>query len=344
MTEEKAFMRQVELADFGLDQLSLVDAPTPEPAPGEVLIRMEAASLNPRDAQIAAGHFTPNVPFPLVPLSDGAGTVAALGEGVSELAVGDRVAPLFFPNWLRGEATAGERSVSLGLEWPGVAREYAAYPARAVARVPEHLSAVEAACYPCAGLTAWTSLVEKSAVGEGDWVLLQGTGGVASMGLQLAKGLGARAIVISSSDEKLSRARELGADHTINYRSNPEWGAEAFEVAGHGVDAVLEIGGAGTLPQSLEAIRHGGHIDIIGYMAGVEMGITVFPLIIRNANIHGIGAGHRESFEAMMRLVGQEQLRPAVAATFPLEDIGAAFEMLGSGSPFGKVVLSISGE
>lgn len=337
-------MRQIELPEFGLDNFALVDAPRPEPGPGEVLIRMEAASLNPRDAQIAAGHFTPNIPFPLVPLSDGAGTVVAAGDGVKSLSVGDRVTPLFFPNWVDGEATAGERSISLGLEWPGVAREYAAYPETAVVKVPSHLSAAEAACYPCAGLTAWTSLVEKSSIGEGDWVLLQGTGGVASMGLQLAKGLGARAVVISSSDEKLARARELGADHTINYRSNPEWGAEAFEVAGHGVDAVLEIGGSGTLPQSLEAIRHGGHINIIGYMAGVEMGITVFPLIIKNANFHGIGAGHRSAYEAMLSLVGEKQLRPSVAETFPLEEIRAAFELLAGGSPFGKVTLSISDE
>lgn len=334
-------MRQIELSSFGLENLRMVDAPMPEAGPGEVLVRLDAAALNPRDTQIATGGFSPNVPFPLVPLSDGSGIVEAVGEGVTRCAVGDRVASMFFPKWLRGEATAGERSETLGLELPGLAREYGVFPEQAVVPMPRHLSAQEAACYPCAGLTAWTSLVEKSQITAGDWVVLQGTGGVASMGLQLTKGLGARAIVLSSSNEKLAQARELGADHTINYSETPEWGAEAFEVAGHGVDAVLEIGGTGTMPQSLEAIRHGGHVNVIGYMAGIDMGITVFPLIIKNANIHGIGAGHRDGFEAMMKLVAEKQLRPTVAGAFDLAEISEAFELMNSGSPFGKVLVTI---
>ena len=335
-------MRQLQLPEFGLENLTVVEVEIPQPGPGEVLVHLEAAALNPRDVQIMSGGFTPNVDFPLIPLSDGCGTVEAVGSGVTRCAPGDRVTPLFFPNWIGGEATQGERAISLGLEIPGVGREYGVFPEQAVARIPAHLSPAEGACYPCAGLTAWTSLVDKSALAEGGWALLQGTGGVASMGLQITKALGANAIVLSSSDEKLEQARALGADHTINYRDQPHWGAEAFEIAGHGVDAVLEIGGTGTLPQSLEAIRHGGHVNVIGYMAGIDMGITVFPLIIKNANIHGIGAGNRDSYEAMMAFVDLHGLQPPIAATLPMGDHSAAFELLQHGSPFGKVVLDLT--
>ncbi len=335
-------MKQIVLPEFGMKHLQLVDAPTPDVGPGEVLVRLQAASLNPRDEQIISGNFTTEVAFPLVPLSDGAGIVEATGQGVTRFAVGDRVTPLFFPNWISGEATGGERSVSSGLELPGTAREYGVYAEDALSLHAPHLSAAEAACYPCAGLTAWTSLVDKSAITSGNWVLVQGTGGVATMGLQIAKGLGARVIVLSSSDAKLERARELGADHTINYRATPDWGSEAFEVAGHGVDAVLEIGGSGTLPQSLAAIRHGGHINIIGYMAGVTMDITVFPLIIRNANLHGIGTGNRDSYEAMMAFIAKQEIRPAIHAQLPLAEIARGLDMLNSASPFGKVVLDIA--
>lgn len=334
-------MRQLELSQFGTEHLHLVEADMAAPGAGEVLVELEAATVNPRDLQIMEGHFTPNVPFPLIPLSDGAGIVRELGDGVTRVVVGDRVAPMFFPHWISGEASAGERAVSLGLEWPGVAREFAVFPQQSLCRVPKHLSAEEAACYPCAGLTAWSSLVNRSGLGAGDWALIQGTGGVATMGIQFARALGANVIVISSSDEKLEKAMELGAQHTINYLETPDWGGEAYAIAGQGVDAVLEIGGAGTLPQSLEAIRHGGHINIIGYMAGAELGLTVFPLIIKNANFHGIGTGNRDSFEAMMACVSEQQLFPAISERFALEDIGAALETLRGGHAFGKIALRI---
>jgi NADPH:quinone reductase-like Zn-dependent oxidoreductase len=332
-------MLTINLTQFGLDNLTPVDVPVPTPSQSEVLVKLEAASLNPRDAQIIAGAFTPNVDFPLIPLSDGAGTIAAVGDAVTRFKVGDRVTPSFFPNWISGEALTNERSISSGLEAPGTAREYGVYSENALAAFPDHLTAAEAACYPCAGLTAWTALFEKSGIGEGSWVLVQGTGGVASMGIQLAKAAGANVIVISSSNEKLEQAAELGADHQINYVDEPDWGLRAFEVSGHGVDAVLEIGGAGTLENSLNAIRHGGHINIIGYMAGVEMGITVFPLIIKNANFHGIGTGNRDGYEALMAFVGEHGIKPVISERFSLEEIQAGFDVLNSGSPFGKVVL-----
>jgi NADPH:quinone reductase-like Zn-dependent oxidoreductase len=264
-----------------------------------------------------------------------------VGDGVTRVAVGDLVTPLFFPDWLGGEALAGERQRSSGLELPGTLREYAVYPESAVARAASHLSAEEAACYPCAGITAWTSLVSRSGIGAGDWVLVQGTGGVATMGLQLAKALGARVIVLSSSDERLQLAQQLGADHLINYQTHPDWGPLAFEVAGHGVDAVLETGGAGTLENSLAAIRHGGHINIIGYMTGIEMGITVFPLIVKSANFHGIGTGHRDDYEAMMRFVEEHGIRPPVSARYAMGDAARALQDLADGGHFGKLVVTI---
>lgn len=332
-------MRAWHLTSFGLAHLEPVDIAQPEPGPNEVLVRFEAASVNPRDSQIIAGQLTPNVPFPLVPLSDGAGTVVAVGDDVTRFAVDDLVAPSFFPNWIEGEALYNERSVSGGLEAPGVLREYGVYPESALVKGAAHLSAAELACYPCAGLTAWTSLVEKSGIGPGDWVLILGTGGVAMASLQLTQALGARSIVLSSSDERLSAARELGADETINYRRTPEWGPVAYEMAGRGVDAVIEIGGTGTLPQSLAAIRHGGHINIIGYMAGATMDTTVFPLIIRNANLHGIGTGHRKAFEAMMDFVEKNALRPVISRRYGFGEAPRALSELDRGGFLGKLVI-----
>jgi NADPH:quinone reductase-like Zn-dependent oxidoreductase len=334
-------MRAWQLPAFGLDHLTLSDLPTPEPGAGEVLVHFAAASVNPRDSQIIAGHFTPNVDFPLVPLSDGAGTVAAVGDGVSRVAVGDLVAPTFFPNWLDGEALEDERKVSGGLEAPGVLREYGVYAEHALVKAPAGLSAAELACFPCAGLTAWTALVEKSGVGPGSWVLVQGTGGVATAALQFATALGANSIVLSSSDERLARARELGATETINYRETPDWGEQAYALAGHGVDAVVEIGGAGTLPQSLAAIRHGGHVNVIGYMAGAVLDLTVFPLIIRNANIHGIGTGHRAAFEALLAFVGEKGLRPLIARRYAFEQAPSALRDLDAGGFQGKLVIDL---
>lgn len=334
-------MREVQLTAFGAEHLTVTEVAKPEPGPGEVLIKFESVSVNPRDAQIIAGQFTPNISFPLVPMSDGAGRVEAVGQGVTRVQEGDLVTPTFFPNWLSGEALQGERAVSGGLETAGTLREYGVYSQEAVVVAPKHLTAAEAACYPCAGLTAWTSLVNRSGIGEGDTVLVQGTGGVAMASLQVAKALGAAVIIISSSDDKLARASELGADHCINYQDNPDWGQAAYDIAGHGVDAVVEIGGSGTLENSLAAIRHGGHLNIIGYMAGVDMGITVFPLIIKSANLHGIGTGNRDDYEALLRCVEQHALRPVIAEHFSMDNSAEAIAALGNNSPLGKVVIDI---
>lgn len=336
-------MKQMELPAFGIDNLRVVEVPEPEPGPGDVLVRFGAASINSRDVQIATGEFSPDQPLPIVPLSDGAGEVVALGAGVSRFAVGDRVAPVFFPDWLSGEALRSERAVSSGLEVPGVLREFGVYGEHALARVAAHLTDAEAACFPCAGLTAWSCLHDLAGIEAGNSVLVQGTGGVALFGLQLAKAMGAEVIVTSSSDAKLERARELGADHCINYRTTSEWGAAAKEFSGgDGVHAVIEIGGTGTLKQSFAALRRGGHIGIVGYLAGIDLGLNVFDLILTNAHMHGVSVGNRDSFEAMMAFVGEHELRPVIASSYEFDDAGVALQAIASGEHFGKLVVKIS--
>jgi NADPH:quinone reductase-like Zn-dependent oxidoreductase len=332
-------MRAWQLSGFGLHNLQEVDIERPKLGPHDVMVQLQAASINPRDCQIISGHFTPNVNFPLVPLSDGAGTVVEVGEQVSRLEVGDTVTPLFFPYWVSGEATKDERKLSSGLEVPGVLREFGAYDEQTLVKSASHLSAVEAACLPCSGLTAWTSLVPIADIQPGNTVLIQGTGGVAIAALQFVKALGARVIILSSSEEKLAAAKQLGADYCINYLSNPNWGPMAFEIAGHGVDLVLEIGGGGTMENSLAAIRHGGHIAIIGYVAGIDMGITVFPLIIKCAHLHGVATGNRDNYLAMMEFIQEHNIKPQLTADYGFSDAARALAAIDEMAPFGKVVI-----
>ncbi len=332
-------MRAWELNKFGLDNLTLVEREKPTIGPTEVLVQLHAASINPRDQQIVSGHFSQDVNFPLIPLSDGAGTVVEVGNQVSRVAVGDRVTPLFFPNWMDGDAHSGERSISGGLETHGVLRDFGVYSQDAVVAIAEHLSFAEAACLPCAGLTAWTSLVPIANITSANSVLIQGTGGVAIAALQFAKAIGATVIILSSSDKKLARAKRLGADHCINYIDIPNWGEKVFQLAGQGVDLVLEIGGTGTMENSLAAIRNGGHIAIIGYMAGADMGISVFPLIIKCAHLHGIATGNRENYAAMMNFIEEHSIQPEIGTRYAFKDANKALADLVQGTHFGKLVI-----
>jgi len=336
-------MQAIILPRFGTENLQLTELEAPVPGDDEVLVKFAAAAVNSRDAQIISGAFSPDQPLPIVPVSDGAGTVEAVGKQVEGLARGDLVCPLFFPEWMAGEALADERSVSSGLEAPGVLREYGVYKAHQIIRVPSYLSAAEAACLPCAGLTAWTALVNYSSIGEGDWVLVQGTGGVSLFGLQFAKALGANVIVTSGSDDKLEQALQLGADHGINYANQPEWGEAARELAdGRGVHAVLDVGGTGTLPQSVAALRRGGHINVIGYFGGIDLGLNVFHLIERNAHIHGVAVGNREGFEHMVAFLGEHEIHPVIGAEYSFADAARAIERVGDGSHVGKIVIEIN--
>jgi NADPH:quinone reductase-like Zn-dependent oxidoreductase len=336
-------MKVFEIRDaFGLDHLQMGERPQPEPGPGEVLLRMRAVSLNYRDLLMAQGRYNPKQPLPLVPCSDGVGDIEALGAGVEALRIGQRVAPIFAQTWYGGTASQGKVSATLGGPIDGTLREYAVFPAASVVPVPAYLSPVEAATLPCAALTAWSALVTQGEVHAGDTVLVQGTGGVSIFALQIAQILGARVIVTSSSDSKLELARKLGSWAEINYRTTPDWGKKARQVSGGGgVDHIVEVGGAGTLRQSLRAIRIGGHISLIGVLAGTTSEIDVIPILMGNVRIQGILVGSRDGFEQMTRAFEQHQLKPTVQRVFPFEEAREAFVYLASAQHVGKICIEI---
>ncbi|WP_026871553.1 zinc-dependent alcohol dehydrogenase family protein [Inquilinus limosus] len=324
----------------GLDRLRPAERPVPEPRRGEVLLRMRAASLNYRDLEIVRGNYHAGFELPMVPLSDGVGEVAAVGEGVTRVKVGDRVATTFWQGWIAGDFEEIERAVPLGGPGPGVLAEYVRLDAEGVVPVPEHLTDEEAATLPCAALTAWTSLVTEGGLKPGDTVLVQGTGGVSIFALQFALAAGARVIVTSSSDEKLERARALGAFGTVNYRTTPGWDEAVRDLTGgRGVDHVIEVGGPETFARSLAAIRTGGQINVIGYLGGKSAEINPVQILFRRARIRGIPVGSRESFEAMNRAIAATGLRPVIDRSFPWTEAREALRHLESGRHFGKVVL-----
>jgi NADPH:quinone reductase-like Zn-dependent oxidoreductase len=327
---------------WSADHLVIAERPTPEPGPGQVLLRMSAASLNYRDTVVLQrGYGAQTGQLPLVPVSDGAGEVLAVGAGVTRVKVGDRVCPLFNPYWIGGRPTAARLSLALGGPIDGVMQEFMCLDAESVSLAPAHLSDVEAATLPCAALTAWSALVTEGRVEPGDRVLIQGTGGVSLFALQFAKMLGAFTIVTSSSSEKLERARALGADATLSYRETPEWGRSVRDIAGgEGVDHIVEVGGQQTLPQSLRAIRAGGTISMIGVLSGASMEARLGMIVTRQVRLQGITVGSRDGFEAMARAISQHQLRPVVDRVFPFDELPQALTYLTSGAHFGKICIS----
>lgn len=328
---------------FGLENLRMEERPDPEPGPGEVVLRMGAVSLNYRDLLMVRGSYNPRQPLPLVPASDGVGTVVAAGAGVTRVKVGDRVCPIFATGWLAGEPARDKLRTTLGGPLDGTLAELFKVSAEAVVKIPAFLSDVEAACLPCAGVTAWSALVTHGALSAGDTLLALGTGGVSIFGLQLAKTLGARVLITSSSDDKLERARELGADALINYRRDPEWGKAARDLTdGRGVDHVLEVGGAATFGHSLKAVRPGGTISIIGNLGGGSTELNLLGVLMQNIRLQGVIVGHRESFEALVRAVAQNQLRPVVDRVFGFDEVAKALEHLASGNHFGKICIDIA--
>lgn len=327
---------------FGLDHLKLAERPDPAPGPGQVLLRMRAASLNYRDLMMVTGSYNPRQRLPLIPCSDGVGEVMAAGEGVGRIAVGDRVATLFSQGWMGGRPSVEELRATLGGPLDGALAELMVLPETGVIRVPEHLSDAEAATLPCAALTAWNALAEQGRVAAGDTVLVQGTGGVSIFALQFAQLLGARVIVTSRRDDKLVKARRLGAWQEINTLDDLEWGKTARELTGGiGVDHIVEVGGAGTLAQSLQAIRVGGTISLIGVLAGGASELSIVPVFMKNVRIQGLLVGSRHVFERMNRAIAQHELRPVVDRVFPFAEAPTAFEHLQSGAHFGKVCIGV---
>lgn len=327
---------------FGLDNLMAASLAQPEPGVGQVLVKLNAACLNYRDLAIVLG-FGGDYPLPLIPLSDGAGEVVAIGSDVKRVGVGDRVAPQFFPSWIAGEPTLAGISENLGGSVGGCAAEYICLSEDAVSKLPDCLSDEEAACLPCAGLTAWRALVSEGNIKAGNTVLLQGTGGVSIFGLQFAKAAGAEVIITSSSDEKLERAKQLGADHIINYKSTPDWAKEARKITGgRGVDHVVEVGGAETLQQSMMAARMGGHIAVIGLLSGLMKDVNVAAIFSQNLTIKGITVGNREQFEQMLRAIERNRIKPVIDARFELDNLKNALTHMQGASHFGKIVITNS--
>jgi NADPH:quinone reductase-like Zn-dependent oxidoreductase len=336
-------VKAIELqGGFGIDSLHFVDRPEPKPGPGQVLLRMLAWSLNYRDLMIVKGQYNPKLRLPMTPLSDGVGVVEAVGDGVSRVKVGDRVAGCFMQKWLAGELTAA-RSVALGGGGAdGLLAEMVLLPEDGVIGVPAHLTDEEAATLPCAALTAWNALVAEGGVKAGDSILIQGTGGVSLFALQLGRLLGAKVLATSSSDAKLDRVRHLGAAEGINYKTTPEWGDKVRELTGGlGVDHVVEVGGAGTLGQSLKAVRVGGQISLIGVLAAGGQ-VNPIPILMKSVRVQGIFVGSREMFEAMNRALSLHHMKPIVDRVFAWTDIRDALRHMESGSHFGKICLKKS--
>jgi NADPH:quinone reductase-like Zn-dependent oxidoreductase len=325
-----------------LDALTLREAPAPQPGPGEVLVRVRACSLNFRDQAIALGvYIGGSVSEDCVPLSDGAGEVAAIGPGVSGLAEGDRVAGIFFRDWIDGPPNPAAGPALGAAGTLGMLQDYVVLPAHAVVKLANSLTFEEAACLPCAGVTAWNALMEgPRPLKAGESVLVLGTGGVSLLALQIAKAAGANVVVTSSSDEKLARARKMGADHCINYNATPDWGAEAVRLAG-GIDHVVEVGGAGTLAQSIAAVGFGGEIALIGVLTR-EGDTSPHALMFKGASLRGIFVGSKAMTESLNRFVDQHGIHPVIDRTFPMEQAREAYAYQASSALFGKVVITLS--
>lgn len=337
-------MRQwiISAGSTSLSDLKLTETETPQPGPGEVLVRVRACSLNYRDQIIPLGFYMGGVvQTDTVPLSDGAGEIAAVGDGVTSLAVGDRVAGIFFQDWMDGPPNPG-MGVALGAPpAPGMLQEYVVLPEHGVVRLAGTLDYVEAACLPCAGVTAWNALMEgPRPVKTGDTVLVLGTGGVSLLALQIAKAAGATVIATSSSDEKLERVKAMGADYVINYRSTPEWGTEAARLAGGGVGKVVEVGGAGTLKQSIAAVGFAGEIALIGVLTR-EGDTNPHGLIFKGASIRGIFVGSKGMAQRLNAFIDAHGIKPVVDRAFAMENALDAYAYQSSAGLFGKVAITL---
>ena len=330
-------------APWGLDAIKVVELPDPKPGPGQVLVRMKAVSLNYRDLLMINGMYgrgAASTTDVITPFSDGCGVVEAVGEGVTRFKAGDRVATLFFQGWVSGPPTLEKVMTALGFPIPGAGAELQTFSEQGLSKVPEFLSDQEVATLPCAALTAWRGLFVDARLEPGDTVVLQGTGGVSIFGLQFAHAAGLRTLITSSSDEKLARAKALGADHLVNYRTTPAWSKPVREATGgRGADFIMEVGGGGTIQESMKAVRIGGHIAVIGVVAGAGEPFNPASLIGNSAKLQGLSVGSRDMFEAMCRMIDLKKIFPVVDKVFPFTEARSAFAAMAAGEHFGKIVL-----
>jgi NADPH:quinone reductase-like Zn-dependent oxidoreductase len=335
-------MRKYEFSQFGVENLTLTDVDPPQPGSGEVLLDVKALSLNFRDLLVLIGAYNPKLELPATPISDGAGVVTAIGEGVTRVKVGDKVMSHFVSGWLDGPYRGEYLGTTLGTPRASLAAEQAVLPADAVVPIPRGYDFADAATLPIAALTAWTALTTEGNLQPGQTVLTLGTGGVSIFALQLAKAMGAKVIITSRSDEKLARARKLGADHTINYEQNPDWAGEVWELTDRaGVDVVVENGGVATLSQSLKATRPGGTIAMLGSLTGLEGAVDISPIIMKRIRVAGIVVGPRESFSDLVRFIEKHETKPVIDRHFPFDKLPDALGYLGEGKHFAKIVIDV---
>lgn len=334
-------MKAFEIHEFGIDRLKLVDQPEPVAGDLDVVVKFHAASLNYRDLMVVSGTYNPKMRLPAVPLSDGAGEVVAVGSGVTKWTVGDRVMPIFAQRWFDGDSSEEKRKTSLGAgaQWQGVLREFGAFHEEGLVAIPSHLSYEEAATLPCAAVTAWNALVRSGNLKAGESVLTLGTGGVSLFAAQFAKLFGARVISTSGSNEKIEKLTSLGITETVNYREREDWDTAVSEIIGKpGVDHVVEVGGAGTLAKSINAVRIGGHVALIGALTGAA-GFNPTTVFMKAIRLQGIFTGSRALFEQMNNAILINKLNPVIDRTFAFDEAREALAYMQSGSHFGKIVI-----
>ena len=337
-------MKTVQLIDFGINNLKISDRSLTQPTAEQILVRIEAVSLNYVDLLVIKGLLNSDIPLPYIPITDGAGVVENVGDKVTTFKSGDKVVTTFIPDWIDGEPTAAKTDYStrqgLGV-LSGQLSQYKCFSEKQLIRVPSNLTTIEASTLPIAGLTAWNALNYADLQPE-DTVLLHGTGGVSIFALQFAKVKGAKVIITSSSEIKQSKARQLGADLTINYKDIPDWETTVQEMTGgKGADVIIETVGGNNLRRSLNVLKMGGHISIVGLLDGFKSEIDVLSLIHQQATIRGLEVGGTHQFEAMNRAMEAWNLHPVIDRIFPLEEIQEALSYLEKGSHFGKVVVSL---
>ena len=333
-------MKAFQIPEFGIDNLSVAEQETPRPAAGQVLVRMSAAALNFRDLLVVKGLYNPKLRRPMVPLSDGSGVVEEAGSGVTRWKKGDRVCGIFMQSWLEGPITKEKGNSALGGSLDGVLAEYVVFHEDGLVECPPSLTDEEAATLPCAAVTAWHALFEHTPPDPGNTVLLQGTGGVSIFALQLAHAAGLRIILTSSSDDKLKRAAQLGATELINYREVPDWDKRARQLTGGtGVDHVIEVGGSGTIGKSINAVRTGGTISVIGVLSGAAPTVDPRGILMNSIRMQGIYVGSRLMFERLNRAIELHRIQPVIDRVFPWTEFPDALRHMESASHFGKIAL-----
>lgn len=337
-------MKAYEIQQFGIENLSLVERETPQPTETEVLVKIHATSLNYRDLMMVQGTYNPKLKLPLVPFSDGAGEIVAVGDAVRKWQPGDRVMPIFMQGWHDGEVDFKKARTTLGGDFDGCLREFAAFEENGLVRIPDHLSYEEAATLPCAGLTAYHALFISGCLKPDDTVLLLGTGGLSMFALQFASVYGCRTIVTSSHNEKLEKAKRLGADDLINYKEREDWDRAVLELTEkRGVDHVIEVGGAGTLQKSLNAVKMGGHVAVIGALSGGKGEISPVTILMKSIKVQGVFVGSRQMFEQMNQMLClHSHLKPVIDKVFEFGEIKDALRHMETGAHFGKIVVKIS--